>query len=369
MIGPRGTPLGGASVGLHAAGRDDYGAILAARNALFRERRAHAGARESPHHRRPRQLRFLRGAWKIHDSDHGPNLTTRVLPDVILPSSDPSAPTFSTLTTTSGITAFSLSLGGDLTVAGNSAVTGTLTVGGAPALHGEDLQWSSSRALQGANSLPRYFVLRAAGSCRKSIISRRRRGHSGELDTLTISGGAYTATKVRRRGVRRRPELDVEHAGDNLGFGSYLYRFNHLLLRGCSGGQQPRHVRGLPHTCISNGVATLGRDSYNFLWWTGVSNAVAYVSIIRHFRRNVHCRWHLVCRRLLRHGIRDCAGAIRALNRAQRRHRAGALHDHCERRGNDYTHAGCRCVEFRCRRNRLPGRLLDADGRRGDVEP
>jgi len=62
---------------------------------------------------------------------YGPGVTTRVLPDVILPS-DPSAPTFASVTTTSGISAFSLSLAGNLAVGGNVAVSGTLTVGGVP---------------------------------------------------------------------------------------------------------------------------------------------------------------------------------------------------------------------------------------------
>ena len=61
----------------------------------------------------------------------GPAITTRQIRDVIVPN-DPSAPTFTSLTTTSGINAFTLSLSGNLTVAGGAAVTGSLTVGGAP---------------------------------------------------------------------------------------------------------------------------------------------------------------------------------------------------------------------------------------------
>jgi hypothetical protein len=66
---------------------------------------------------------------------YGPGVTTRILPDVILPS-DPSAPTFASVTTTSGISAFSLSLAGNLAVGGNVAVSGTLTVGGVPVTGG-----------------------------------------------------------------------------------------------------------------------------------------------------------------------------------------------------------------------------------------
>src|SRR5580692_7853692 len=69
------------------------------------------------------------GRYEIEIS--GPNITTKQLPNVILPS-DPTAPTFTTVTTASGISAFSLSLTGNLTVSGSTAVSGTLTVGGAP---------------------------------------------------------------------------------------------------------------------------------------------------------------------------------------------------------------------------------------------
>ena len=62
---------------------------------------------------------------------YGPGITTRILPDVILPS-DPSSPTFTSVTTTSGISAFSLSLAGNLAVSGNVSVAGTLTVDGNP---------------------------------------------------------------------------------------------------------------------------------------------------------------------------------------------------------------------------------------------
>src|SRR6266851_9210829 len=59
------------------------------------------------------------GRYEIEIS--GPSITTKQLPNVILPN-DPSAPTFTTVTTTSGISAFSLSLSGNLTVTGSAAV-------------------------------------------------------------------------------------------------------------------------------------------------------------------------------------------------------------------------------------------------------
>src|SRR5258708_35698273 len=87
------------------------------------------------------------GRYEIEIS--GPSITTKQIPNVILPS-DPTAPTFTTVTTTSGISAFSLSLSGNLTVSGSAAVTGTLTVGGAPVpATTADNQWSANQRFRG----------------------------------------------------------------------------------------------------------------------------------------------------------------------------------------------------------------------------
>jgi hypothetical protein len=59
---------------------------------------------------------------------YGPGLTTNVIPDVILPN-DPMNPTVSTITTSGGVSAFSLTLNGNLTVGGNASVTGSLSTG------------------------------------------------------------------------------------------------------------------------------------------------------------------------------------------------------------------------------------------------
>jgi hypothetical protein len=58
----------------------------------------------------------------------GPGLTTTVIPDAILPN-DPMNPTVSTITSSGGVSAFTLTLGGNLTVGGNANVTGSLTAG------------------------------------------------------------------------------------------------------------------------------------------------------------------------------------------------------------------------------------------------
>ena len=61
------------------------------------------------------------GKYEIEIS--GPNITTKQLPNVVLPN-DPSSPTFS-----GAVSAFSLSLGGNLTVSGNTTVIGSLASG------------------------------------------------------------------------------------------------------------------------------------------------------------------------------------------------------------------------------------------------
>src|SRR6266704_207829 len=64
------------------------------------------------------------GKYEIEIS--GPGITTKQVPNVILPS-DPTSPTFATLSTTSGITAFSLTLTGNLTATGSVNASGNLS--------------------------------------------------------------------------------------------------------------------------------------------------------------------------------------------------------------------------------------------------
>src|SRR3981081_3286787 len=61
------------------------------------------------------------GKYEIEVS--GPGITTKQLPNVILPN-DPSSPTFSSLSSSGAISAFSLNLSGNLTVNGNTSVIG-----------------------------------------------------------------------------------------------------------------------------------------------------------------------------------------------------------------------------------------------------
>lgn len=103
------------------------------------------------------------GRYEIEIS--GPGITTKQLPNVILPS-NPSTPTFTSVTTTSGISAFSLSLTGNLTVSGSTAVAGTLTVGGAPVPStNADNQWTSAQRFKGPIPYRDFTAYMPAGGC------------------------------------------------------------------------------------------------------------------------------------------------------------------------------------------------------------
>lgn len=58
----------------------------------------------------------------------GGGINTYTVDDVILPN-DPTSPSFSSVTSTGGITATTLTLGGNLSVSGDAGITGTLTAG------------------------------------------------------------------------------------------------------------------------------------------------------------------------------------------------------------------------------------------------
>src|SRR5260370_14200982 len=66
------------------------------------------------------------GKYEIEIS--GPSITTKQLPNVILPN-DPASPTFSSVSSSGAISAFSLNLSGNLTVNGNTTVVGNFASG------------------------------------------------------------------------------------------------------------------------------------------------------------------------------------------------------------------------------------------------
>ena len=125
------------------------------------------------------------GRYEIEIS--GPGITTKQLPNVILPS-DPSTPTFTSVTTTSGISAFSLSLAGNLTVSGSAAVTGSLTVGGAPVPStNADNQWAANQRFGGPIPWRDFTKYMPAGGCSSN-------NTNDPPATGTISSGSSSLT-------------------------------------------------------------------------------------------------------------------------------------------------------------------------------
>jgi hypothetical protein len=137
----------------------------------------------------------------------GPGIITKQIPNVILPS-DPSTPTFTSVTTTSGISAFSLSLSGNLTVSGSTAVTGALTVGGMPVpTANQDNQWTAGQRFKGPIPWRDLTAYMPAGGCSSTI---------AQVDpptTGTISSGSATLTLANARDFKNGCGIAVLNAG------------------------------------------------------------------------------------------------------------------------------------------------------------
>jgi hypothetical protein len=137
----------------------------------------------------------------------GPGITTKQIPNVILPS-DPSSPTFTSVTTTSGISAFSLSLTGNLTVNGSTAVAGSLTVGGAPVpAANQDNQWTAGQRFKGSIPWRDITAYMPAGGC-SSVIAQVDPPTTG-----TISSGSPTLTLANARDFKNGCGIAVLNAG------------------------------------------------------------------------------------------------------------------------------------------------------------
>ncbi|MBZ5697128.1 MAG: hypothetical protein LAN18_01125 [Acidobacteriia bacterium] len=137
----------------------------------------------------------------------GPGITTKQLPNVILPS-DPSSPTFTSVTTTSGISAFSLSLTGNLTVNGSTAVVGSLTVGGAPVPSTKaDNQWTNNQRFKGPDPWRDFTAYMPTGGCSST-------DSPGYFDTGTVGAGSSTMTVTTSHEIFKNGcGIAVLHAG------------------------------------------------------------------------------------------------------------------------------------------------------------
>jgi hypothetical protein len=137
----------------------------------------------------------------------GPGITTKQVPNVILPS-DPSSPTFTSVTTTSGISAFSLALTGNLTVNGSTAVAGSLTVGGSQVpTANQDNQWTAGQRFKGPIPWRDISGYMPAGGCSSAI---------AQIDpptTGTISSGSSTLTVANARDFKNGCGIAIIGAG------------------------------------------------------------------------------------------------------------------------------------------------------------
>jgi hypothetical protein len=145
------------------------------------------------------------GRYEVEIS--GPGITTKQLPNVILPS-DPSTPTFTTVTTTSGISAFSLSLTGNLAVTGSASVAGTLTVGGAPVPSvNADNQWTVAQRFKGPIPWRDFTTYMPAGGCSSTATDLAAN------TTGTISSGSTALTVAAASDFKNGCGIAVLHAG------------------------------------------------------------------------------------------------------------------------------------------------------------
>src|SRR6266851_1805775 len=137
----------------------------------------------------------------------GPGITTKQIPNVILPS-DPSSPTFTSVTTTSGISAFSLSLTGNLTVNGSTAVAGSLTVGGQTIpMANQDNQWTAGQRFKGPIPWRDISAYMPAGGCSSSD------GGLPNTTTGSINSGSSTLTLAAAKDFKNGCGIAVIGAG------------------------------------------------------------------------------------------------------------------------------------------------------------
>ena len=203
----------------------------------------------------------------------GPGITTKQIPNVILPN-DPSSPTFTSVTTTSGISAFSLSLTGNLTVTGSTAVAGALTVGGAPVPStGADNQWSAAQRFKGPVPHRDVTAYGASGSIQTTTTAAIFTNGSttltltSALDFLNGHGvrivGAGTASALAAPGG-----LAVVQKG-TAGATTYQYQ---IACVDAKWGETAANTA----VSIANGNATLTYANFNQVTWSASASCIYY---------------------------------------------------------------------------------------------
>jgi len=218
----------------------------------------------------------------------GPGITTKQIPNVILPS-DPSTPTFTSVTTTSGISAFSLSLSGNLTVNGSTAVTGSLTVGGLPVpTANQDNQWTAGQRFKGPIPWRDMTGYMPPGGCSSTI---------PQVDpptTGTISSGSVTLTLANARDFKNGCGIAILNAGPTSALAapnqgcsiSAISRATNVVTVTCSTAHNIPvgswdHAQGIQITGVTdstfNGTfdVTSAADGTHFTYSQTASNAVS----------------------------------------------------------------------------------------------
>ncbi len=125
VLNARGTPLAGATIrvcALNATGQPCAPLALIYSDAALTQAKANPTTTDGLGN-----YNFYAAPGRYMIEISGPGITTRQIPDVILPS-DPTNSQFNQITVTNGVTAFSLTLTGNLTVAGSASVTGAILV-------------------------------------------------------------------------------------------------------------------------------------------------------------------------------------------------------------------------------------------------
>jgi hypothetical protein len=222
------------------------------------------------------------GRYEIEIS--GPSIITKQLPNVILPN-DPSSPTFTTVTTTSGISAFSLSLSGNLTVSGSAAITGSLTVGGAPVPStNQDNRWTAAQRFKGPDPWRDITAYMPAGGCDMSAVGLNPSPPSG-----TMTGGSAALSINFQQLLNNGCGIFVANAGPA----------STLLTPGQGTAPNPNVIGAAGSTTVHYKVAAIDANygtsaasaamtvttapaartpiNYVGIYWQGVANAVGYL--------------------------------------------------------------------------------------------
>ena len=136
----------------------------------------------------------------------GPGITAKQIPNVLLPS-DPSTPAITSVTTTSGISVFSFSLVGNLTVNGSTAVSGLLSVGGFPVpAANQDNQSTAGLRFKGPIPWRDITAYMPAGGCSSTDTS--------DPNTIgTINKGSASLALAAPKDFKNGCGIAVLHAG------------------------------------------------------------------------------------------------------------------------------------------------------------